>query len=172
MKNVSYDPDWILYSTQFYGPQAAKAAKALGSFPPGYVQFTAVPFELADKFPAVKQAKEIVEDAVSDPKLSLFTLSSFNAWLLFAESAKACGSDLTVDCVLEKAADHTEWNAGGLYPTVDLRPSERKTSPCIALVKLTDNGFEYDEKATNPGSDYPFNCNPANVQKVKTYVAS
>src|SRR4051812_113301 len=29
MKNVGYNPAWALYSTQFYGPQAAAAAKAL-----------------------------------------------------------------------------------------------------------------------------------------------
>ncbi len=34
MKNVGYNPAWTLYSTQFYGPQAAAAAKALGSSRP------------------------------------------------------------------------------------------------------------------------------------------
>ena len=60
MKNVGYNPSWILYSVQFYGPQAVQAAKALGTFPPSYVQFTALPFELANKYPVLQQTEDIV----------------------------------------------------------------------------------------------------------------
>ena len=122
MKNVGYNPAWILYSTQFYGPQAAAAAKALGSFPPSYVQFNAIPFDLANKYPVVQQAIDIVHGAVPNGKLTTFTLSSLSAWLLWAKSATACGSTLTVACVLQKASSESAWNAGGLYPTQDLRP--------------------------------------------------
>ena len=171
MKNTSYNPDWILYSTQFYGPQAVAGAKALGTFPPSYVQFTALPFELKDKYPVLQQAEKIIKGAVSNPKLTTFTLSSFSAWLLFAESAKACGSNLTVDCVLEKAKDHSDWTAGGLYPPQDIKGY--KASTCMVLVELTASGFEYAEKVTNPtkGSE-PYNCDPQNVKTVKTYVTT
>ena len=169
MKNTSYNPDWILYSTQFYGPQAEDGAKALGTLPPSYVQFGSVPFELKDKYPVIQQVEDIVTDAVSDPKLTTFTLSSMSSWLLFATSAKECGSNLTVDCVLEKAKDHSDWTAGGIYPPQDIKGYQ--ASPCIALVKLTAAGFEYDEKVTNPTSgSEPFNCDPENVKTVKTFV--
>ncbi len=169
MKNTSYNPDWILYSTQFYGPQAEDGAKALGSLPPSYVQFGAIPFELKDKYPVLQTTEDIIKGAVSNPKLTTFTLSSMSSWLLFATSAKACGSNLTVDCVLEKAKDHTDWTAGGIYPPQDIK--DYKASPCIALVKLTAAGFSYDEKVTDPtpGSE-PFNCDPENVKTVKTFV--
>ena len=169
MKNVGYTPDWILYSVQFYGPQAVSGAKALGTFPPSYVQFPTLPFALDTKYPVLKQAENIISAAVHNPKLTWSSLSSFNAWLLFAESAKACGSNLTMDCVLSKAKDHTDWTAGGLYPPQNLVSGE--ASPCIALVRLTSDGFVYDEKVTSPTSgDGPFNCDPANVKHVKTYV--
>ncbi len=171
MKNVGYTPDWILYSVQFYGPQAISGAKALGTFPPSYVQFPTLPFALDTKYPVLKQAENIIRDAVHNPKLTWSSLSSFNAWLLFADSAKACGSDLTMDCVLAKAKDHTDWTAGGLYPPQNLVTGE--ASPCIALVRLTSDGFVYDEKVTNPTSgDGPFNCDPQNVKHVKTYVTA
>jgi hypothetical protein len=173
MKNVGYNPAWALYSVQFYGPQAAAAAKALGSFPPSYVQFTAIPFDLANKYPAVQQLIDIVHGAVPNAKLTSFTLSSMSSWLLWAESAKACGSSLTVDCVLQKAQSQTAWNAGGLYPPQNLTPGNQHASPCIALVKLTTDGFVYDEKVTNPTKGMePFNCDPDNVKKVKTYVTT
>jgi ABC-type branched-subunit amino acid transport system substrate-binding protein len=173
MRNVGYNLDWILFSTQFYGPQAVQGAKSLGTFPPSYVQFTALPFDLDNKYPVLKQTESIVKAAVSNPKLTSFTLSSFSAWLLFAESAKACGSALTVDCVLQKAGSYSDWTAGGLYPKQDLRTGQQHASPCIALVRLTTTGFVYDQKATNPTSgDFPYNCNPLNVKKVKTYLTS
>jgi ABC-type branched-subunit amino acid transport system substrate-binding protein len=173
MKNVGYNPAWSLYSVQFYGPQAAAAAKALGTFPPSYVQFGALPFDLASKYPVLQQLESIIHGAVPNAKLTSFTLSSMSAWLLWAQSATACGSTLTVSCVLDKAQSNSDWTAGGLYPSQDLRPGHQQASPCIALVKLTTSGFVYDEKATNPtpGKE-PFNCDPENVKTVKTYVTS
>ena len=171
MKNVGYNPSWILYSGQFYGPQAAQAAKALGSFPPSYVQFTAIPFDLATKYPVVKQLIDIVHGAVPNAKLTAFTLSSMTSWLLWAQSAKACGSTLTVNCVLQNARSQSAWDAGGLYPKQDLRPGHIHASPCIAIVKLDSSGFSYDEKLTQPTSGQePFNCDSENVKQVKTYI--
>ena len=172
MKNVGWTPDYILYSTQFYGPQAVAAAKATPVFPPSYVQFGALPFELASQYPVLQQTENIVKAAVSNPKLTTFTLSAFSAWTLWAQSATACGSTLTVECVLAKAQNHTDWTAGGLYPAHSLEPNA-PASPCIALVRLTPTGFVYDKKATNPTSgDAPFNCDPANVRTVKSYITS
>ncbi len=171
MKNVGWTPNWITYSVQFYGPQAVAAAKATPEFPPSYVQFNAVPFELADKYPAVQQVKDIVTSAVPNTKLTSFTLSAFNAWTLFADSATACGDNLTQDCVLAKAKDHTDWTAGGIYPKLDIKGGT--ASACIAIVRLTPTGFVYDEKVTNPTKGQePFNCDPENLKQVKTYVTS
>ncbi len=76
MKNIGYNPSWILYSPQFYGPQAVAAAKATPVFPPSYVQFGALPFELASQFPVLQQTENIVKAAVANPKLTAFTDSS------------------------------------------------------------------------------------------------
>jgi ABC-type branched-subunit amino acid transport system substrate-binding protein len=169
MKNVGWTPDYVLYGTQFYGPQAVQSAKGQ-TFPPSYVQFGALPFELKDKYPVLQQTEDIVKSAVKNPKLTTFTLSSFSAWLLFAQSATACGSNLTMDCVLQKAADHDDWDAGGLYPAHSVKAGAH-ASPCVAIVELTPNGFVYNEKITDPTSgDGPFNCDPENVKTVKTYI--
>ncbi len=170
MKNVGWTPSWITYSVQFYGPQAIAAAKATPVFPPSYVQFNSIPFELASKHPAVQQVKDIVTGAVSNAKLTSFTLSSFNAWTLFAQSATACGDNLTMECILAKAKNHNDWTAGGLYPKLNLKTGA--ASACIAIVRLTPTGFVYDEKVTAPTSgDAPFNCDPENLKQVKTYVS-
>ncbi|HEX4430710.1 MAG TPA: ABC transporter substrate-binding protein [Frankiaceae bacterium] len=172
MKNIGYNPSFILYSTQFYGPQAVSAAKANPTFPPSYVQFGALPFELASKYPVLQQTESIVRSAVPNAKLTTFTLSAMSAWTLWAQSATECGSTLTMDCVLAKASNHDDWTAGGLYPSHSTKAGAL-ASACIALVKLTPTGFVYDEKATNPTSgDAPFNCDPNNVKTVKSYLTS
>jgi ABC-type branched-subunit amino acid transport system substrate-binding protein len=167
MKNIGYNPSWILYSPQFYGPQAAQAAKALGTFPPSYVQFGALPFDLVSDFPVLQQTESIVKAAVTNPKLTAFTDSAFSAWTLWAESATECGSTLTSACVLQHAQQHTDWTAGGLYPPHSTA-LDAKASPCIAIVKLSTTGFSYDKSVTRP-TDGVFNCDPENVKTVKTY---
>jgi hypothetical protein len=169
MKNVGWQPSYILYSGQFYGPQAVAAAKATPVFPPSYVQFLSLPFELKNKYPVLQQTTDIVKAAVTNPKLTAFTTAAFNAWTLFAQSATACGDNLTMDCVLQKAADHTDWTGGGLYPPHSTKVGA-DASPCIIVVRLTPTGFVYDEKVTAPTKgDGPYNCDPDNVKKVKTY---
>jgi len=167
MKNTGFNPEFIVYSTQFYGPQAVAAAKATPVFPPSYVQFGALPFELASQYPVLQQTKDIVNAAVKNPKLTTFTDSSFSAWALFADSATACGDTLTVDCVLQKAGSHDDWTAGGLYPVHSTKPGS-PLSKCVILVKLTPTGFIYAKDETAPDNG-PYNCNDANVQSVKTY---
>src|ERR1700710_3124396 len=164
IKNVVRAPSCIFYARRFQGPQAVSAAKATPDSPPSYVQFGALPFELADQYPVLKQTQNIVKDAVSNPKLTSFTLSAFNAWTLFASSASACGDNFTSDCILQKAKAHTDWTAGGLYPPQNIQTG--KASPCIAIVKLTPTGFIYDKTVTAP-TQGAFNCDPENLKQVK-----
>ena len=126
MKDVGWTPSYILYSSQFYGPQAVAAAKATPVFPPSYVASAALPFDLKDKYPVLQQTENIVNAGVSNPKLTPFTLSSISAWTLFAQSSTACGANLTLDCVLHKAQNHTHWTAGGLYPPQSLQPGAKR----------------------------------------------
>ena len=42
----------------------------------------------------------------------------------------------------------------------------RRVQPdCLVLMRLTPNGFVYDEKITKPNSG-PFNCDPKNLTPV------
>ncbi len=167
MKNTGWNPDFVWYSVQFYGPQGTQAAKAAGSFPPSYIQFPALPFELADQYPVLKKTETIIKDAVSSPKLTEFTLSAMSAWLLWAQSAKDCGDNLTQDCILQKAGDHTDWDAAGLYAPHSTK-ADADASPCITIVQLKPTGFIYDKEATKPDQG-SFNCAANNVLPVKTY---
>jgi hypothetical protein len=97
-------------------PESAGVANARGSF----IRTSFHPFEEADRWPAVQQYLDIVEEYVAEPKQgALLGMQSFSAWLLFAVAADDCASAhdgvLTRDCVLEAADAIEGWTAGGLH---------------------------------------------------------
>ena len=160
MKNVGYNPAWILYSTQFYGPQAAAAAKALGSFPPSYVQFTAIPFDLANKYPVRaaahrhrprRRAEREADDlhALVDERLA-------------AVGEVGQGVRVEPHGRLRPAARRRARRPGTPAACTRRRtcgPATSHASPCIAMVKLDQQRFAYDEKLTQPTTGKePFNC--------------
>jgi hypothetical protein len=168
MKNTGWSPDFVVYSVQFYGPQGVQAAAAAKTFQPSYIQFPALPFELKGQYPVLQETEDIVHSAVSNAKLTEFTLSAMSAWTLFAKSATDCGADLTQDCILQKAAGHTDWDAGGLYAPHSTS-ADAKANPCITIVQMTPQGFVYAKDATKPNQG-SFNCEANNVLPVKTYL--
>jgi len=168
MKNISWNPQWLLFSTQFYTPQTVQAAKALGTFPPVYVGLGHLPFELADQFPVLRQIKAQLTAAVANPRFTEFTQLSYSAWALWAQSATACGSNLTQDCVLQKAGSHTDWTGGGITPPVSTDPAAKAISDCELIIKLTPTGWVYDKKTTNPNNGV-YNCDPKNTAAVQSY---
>jgi hypothetical protein len=165
--NVGYNPAFVLFASQFYDPKSVAAAKSI-AFPPTYVGLNHLPFELADQYPVLKQVKDIVSATIASPKFTSFTMTGFNAWLLWAKSAEQCGSTLTQDCVLKKAGSYSKWTAGGLFPPVSTIPGQQHSSDCTLLMRLTPNGFVYDKKVTDP-NDGPYNCDPKNVAKVDSF---
>jgi ABC-type branched-subunit amino acid transport system substrate-binding protein len=165
--DVGYKPSFVLFAPQFYDPKSVAAAKSI-EFPPTYVGLNHLPFELADQYPVLKEVKSILSASISSPKLTSFTMTGFNAWLLWAKSAEQCGSNLTQDCVLQKAGSYSSWTAGGLFPPVSTMPGKQHSSDCTLLMRLTPNGFVYDKKVTAP-NDGPYNCDPKNVATVDSF---
>jgi ABC-type branched-subunit amino acid transport system substrate-binding protein len=162
MKNVGFDPEFILLTSQFFTPDSVKSAKSV-SYPPTYAALSHLPFELSSQYPVMAQAKSIVTAAAPHNALGDFTALAFDAWTLWAKSATACGSDLTVACVLQKAGSETDWTAGGMFPPVTTAPGTQKASPCLLEMRLTPNGWVYDKAVTNPDNGSPYNCNPKNL---------
>ena len=97
--------------------------------------------------------------------MDFFDEEGAESWLLWAKSALACGTDLTVSCVLNKAAATKNWNAGGIEaPVAQLTMSNEnpKPSPCFAILQAEPNKFVYDKAVTQPTQSI-WNCNPKNV---------
>jgi Periplasmic binding protein len=168
MQNIGWKPDWFLLAVPFYNTATVASAKTV-TYPPTYVQLTHLPFELSSDYPVLQQAKKILDDSISNPALTDFTALAFNAWTLWAKSATACGSTLTVSCVLQKAGSEHAWTGGGMFPPADADPNNKKVGDCALIIRLTTSGWVYDKKVTDPGKGSVYNCDPANVQTVLSY---
>ncbi len=168
MKDISWTPQFIYYTSQFYTPQTVQAAKSLGTYPPTYVGLSHLPFELSDQFPILAEIKQQLTSAVANPRFTEYTAEAYSAWSLFALSATQCGADLTSDCVLQKAGAHTDWTGAGLTPPVSTSPSNNKPSNCWLVIRLTTNGWVYDKKITAPDNGL-YNCDPKNTVTVQSF---
>ncbi len=168
MKDIGYEPEWVLFGQQFYTQKSVETVQALGAIPPTYTNLSNLPWELSDQYPVVQQAKDIM--AASHPKAGLdaFTMYAFDSWLLWAQTATACGDQLTQDCVLKNANSRTNWDAGGLFAPLAKPLSERPFFDCWLLMRLTENGWVYDQKVTQPNQG-PYNCSPDNLVAVHSY---
>ena len=73
------------------------------------------PFESTTS-PAVKQYEALFDKYLpsSTRKQAALGMNSFSAWLLFAQSVKSCGGNVTPKCVYDAAHKVTNWDGGGL----------------------------------------------------------
>lgn len=161
MSDVGWAPTAMSLTTLNYTENTLEAAKA-GDMPPSWVILNFWPFELAEDNPAMVQMMDMVGGVAPDTTWSLFHVSATNAWLLWAVSAKACGSDLTVECVLAEAEKQSSWTGGGLLPAVDLSADDPQPHDCFVAMEVTADGFVYDEEVTQPNESI-YNCDPENT---------
>lgn len=117
-------------------------------------------FAMADRVPAMADYLELMECYNPDGKVAMLGLQSLSAFLLFATAAANSGSDLTRACVLEAAAAEQGWTAGGLHSPQT--PANLVATQCSLAVRVTSDGFVYDEDLTAP-NDGIYNCDPGNV---------
>ena len=169
VKDTGLKLTWWMLGNQFYDPKTIQAVQNSGTPTKIYQYFSHLPFELADRFPVVKQIKDIMSAGVSSPKYTDFTALGFNAWVLWAKSATACGNDLTQACVLQKAGSEKAWTAGGFFPARDTDPTNPLQPTCYVMMDVTAQGFVYDKDVTQPNNGI-YNCDPKNVVDLqKTY---
>jgi hypothetical protein len=161
--DVGWKPDVLPLGVQNYNAGTIALAKE-GVLPTTYVTTTYWPFEAADQNPATQQAIELIKTA-SKITPDFAHLQALNAWLLWAQAAKACGSQLTGDCVIEHAGSVRGWTGGGIIAPVDTHVGAGVLSQCFVLLQATPDGFVLAPDVTKPNKDI-FNCDPANVVEV------
>jgi ABC-type branched-subunit amino acid transport system substrate-binding protein len=157
MDQVGYVPDVRLYETNMYDQSFLDSAgpAANGAF----LVSVFTPLEEADENPATARYVDNLEE--TGGKQAVLGLQSTSAWLLFATLAKACDldDDLTRTCILERAAEVTDWTAGGLHAPSS--PATNEGPTCQMVLQVVDGRFERWAP-----TDEPFSCSDDNVVEV------
>jgi hypothetical protein len=163
MRDVGWYPDAIMLPANFYSPALLEADDALRNT---YVNQYVYPFELADRNPPTRQFLAIMDAGVPGWRKGGLTVNSFSSWLLFAKAAKACGDQLTRDCVLRNGLGVGTWDGGGLHAPGN---PDTKGNPqpelCGILLKAEPSGFTIDEAKTGANKGI-YNCSTQNAPRV------
>jgi hypothetical protein len=159
-QDIGYHPKYTVLSANEYDTSFLQDAGQ--AIPPGvYVNSFIVPFEASSTHPATKQYIELLARYAHGAKPKYLGAQAWSSWLLFAQSAKACGSQLTRACLMNRAASVTDWTGGGLHVPVKPGNASSPAPACFVLIKMTPQGFLIDSQLTKPNNDI-FNCNPDN----------
>ena len=162
LDDIGYKLDWVVVGANFLDQNFIKVGGA--AVHDVYLLASVVPFFEANKNPATKQYLDLFQTYKPNGKSqAILGYNSFSAWLLFAQSVKACGSGVTRKCVYDKAKAVTSWTGGGLHGASD--PSTDSPTDCYQVVEATPKGFEVpaDFKPT----DGLFTCSPDSVVTLK-----
>jgi ABC-type branched-subunit amino acid transport system substrate-binding protein len=157
LEEVGYTPELTFQGANFYDQSYidASAGSAEGTF----VQTVFNPFEEADEHPATQQYIDLVE--AQGGKVALLGAQSMSGWLLFATAARDCdiAGTLTRTCVLETAAEVTDWTGGGLHAPTS--PGTNEGSNCEMVLQI--QGDEFVRHAPEEG----FACDDAYLVDVE-----
>lgn len=161
MESEGWYPEVIVAQPNMY--EARVEEEAAGSLGQNiYVRTTFPTFDMADENQAIADYLQLMEDYSEDDARfpAMLGMQALSSYLLFAQAATECGSELTRACLVENAMGVEEWTAGGLHAPTN--PGNREASRCGILIHFAEGGYVYDEEATDPNEGI-YNCNDGNV---------
>ena len=161
LADVGYTPKYGLFNGNMYDQKLVQngGAALKGTI---LISTAIVPFELASSHPATKEYIDILAKYANGAQPKSLGINGWSAWLLWAKSVKACGNDVTRDCVLKHAAATTDWTAGGVHAPTKPGNGTSPGNQCFVLIRATPTGFQVDKQITKPNNGI-FNCDPANA---------
>ena len=150
---IGYNPIWLMDAAEYTESFAKWNTAGLGNNV--YVRIGYEPLEAAKVVPAVAQYLSIVKKYGGIT--SALGEQSTSSFLLWATEAKACGSTLTRQCMINHLAKVTNWTGGGLNASGD--PAKNLPPDCGIVMKLDDTKWVqvYPKKLGT------FDCSPKYV---------
>ena len=133
---IGFDPIWMQDASVYDSDLAAWNSEGLADNV--HFQMTYYPFEQADRVPAVADYLDIMRAAGAPP--GLLGAQAVAAFLLWAEGAKACGSDLTSDCVMRVLRNVNAYDASGLQSPTD--PGANLPGNCAMVLRVRGTRYE------------------------------
>jgi ABC-type branched-subunit amino acid transport system substrate-binding protein len=153
LTNLDYKLDWVDANSDGYtGSFLGLAGPSAISYENNVADLSGIyPIEKASSNSADAELTQLFAKYEPTTELSFAAANAFASWLLFAESAKSCGSDLTRQCIYEAAIKQTSWTAGGLMAPVNLSPA---TTPvqCWNVERATNSGWVPASFGANDGA--------------------
>ena len=150
---IGYNPIWLMDAAVYTESFAKWNTSGLANNV--YVRETYEPLEAAKVVPAVAQYLSILK------KYGGLTAAlgeqSTSSFLLWATEAKACGSTLTRQCMINHLSKVTSWTGGGLSAPSD--PAKNLPASCGLLLKLHDTKWVQ----VYPKTLGAFECSPKYV---------
>ena len=147
---IGYNPIWLLDAAEYTEAFAQWNTSGLGNNV--YVRIGFEPLEAAKVVPAVAEYLSVVKK--SGGLTSALGEQSASSFLLWATEAKACGSTLTRQCMINHLSKVTSWTGGGLNAPSD--PAKNLPAPCGILMKLDNTKWvQYYPKKLGT-----FDCSP------------
>lgn len=134
-KANGYEP--ILTGSANFYATSCTAANTDGAMDDMYVDMAYVPLEEADANAATKDYIDLVEGSGGDT--ALLGLQATSSFLLWAQAASACGSELTRVCVQKNLRATREWTAGGLHAPSD--PGGNHPIGCTTILKIEGDTY-------------------------------
>lgn len=163
MQTEGWYPTFTVLQPNYYDAKYAEEGAGTVS-EATYMRSPFPTFDMADEVPAMADYLELMERYNPEGKTAMLGMQGLSAFLLFATAASECGADLTRQCVLDQAAAQDGWTAGGLHSPQT--PGNLVATECSIAIKVTPDGFEYDEELTAP-TDGIYNCHPDNVAELQ-----
>src|SRR5580700_8471155 len=140
MTTAGFHPAFVILGAQFDNSQTQQDVANNPSLPPVYVETQWWPLAQASQNPSTEELVTIMHKYAKGDPIDFDDEEGMESWLLWAKSASACGaSNLTVTCVLNKAAATTNWDAGGIQAPIAklaLSSNNPQPTPCFALLQL------------------------------------
>ena len=143
MRVEGYEPTILTDATWYAGAVVQANLDGLTEGINVTMQFQ--PFENADAVPAVADYQAVMAQN-PDAKTGLLGMQSTSAFLLWATAAKACGSDLTRQCMVNELSQVTSWTGGGLHS--EANPGENLPPSCSLMMQVKGGTYEQIAPAT------------------------
>ena len=153
MTTAGYHPAFIALGVQFANTQTQKAVAANPTLPPVYVETSWWPLPMASQNPSTEELVTIMHKYAKGDTIDFDDEEGAEAWLLWAQSASACGATLTVTCVLNHAAATKNWDAGGIEAPIaqlDALQREPRALPVFRHAPADDQGDRLRQGAHPP----------------------
>jgi hypothetical protein len=161
LDNIGYKLDWINANTNAYGPAFIQIAGKALTGQTNYAPLPGVyPVEEAKSNPAVVQLTQLYAKYAPGQPITLQALQAWSMWLLFAQSAETCGSNLTRACAYEAALKQTSWTGGGLTAPVD-EATPLAPPNCFNVEQATTAGWVAAKFGANTG---PYLCGGTQIK--------